>query len=115
MTYQQVPVRVHWSYAGKSGSWETEAPSFDPGVLHSFWWTDSNGSCDCNKVAHCGLMPADHPELNHMPGEMYGDGSGPVEGEPHERCGNKITLTRIESLDPAFPSLEADDLKAQFG
>lgn len=114
MTYRSVPVRVYWSYAGKSGSWETTASAFEDGQLLAFWWTDGNGACDCNKVGPCKLTPKDHSELYWMPGDMYGDGSGPVEGEPHARCGDKILLTRVESLDPKYPSLEAADLQPQY-
>lgn len=85
---------VKWSYGGLHGKFLSKGSN-------EYWLLEGNGSCDCNRVAHCkGLTPKKFPELYHIKGDMYGDGSGPVD-ETHVRCGDKIELVSMKYMGPS--------------
>lgn len=93
-------------YQGKSYRGETWAycmpdeyadpPSRDP-VIGEWYWTEGNQGCDCNRVDMLGLTPEVAPDLYHVKGSFYSDGSGPVE-ETHVRCGHKILIQSITPM-----------------
>ena len=98
-----VPVRLHWSYGGKSGVADRSAIAMidnETGwfCLSDYWWFEGNGGCDCNRADFCKLSPEEFPAL-------YQD--GPAGSDT--KCGHDIFLTRIESLDPLIPSLDGED------
>lgn len=108
-----VPVRIHWRYKDKSGVTKAEViamPDEEKGCfdISEYWWSESNGACDCNRTAYCKLSPKKYPALYHLKGQMYDDGSGPCE-KTDTRCGHDICIQQLESLDPLVPSLILDE------
>jgi hypothetical protein len=96
-----VPVRIHWSCGARSGVAEYQAiATVEDGLfcLSEYYWTEGNYGCDCNRVSAIGMTPVDFPDLF-------------VGGDPGEpRCGGKIAISRIESLDPLIPSLDLGEV-----
>lgn len=93
------PIRIHWSYSGQSGIADHQAIAMVDEYTHEwclseYWWTEGNGSCDCNRGSFIGLTYEEFPELFHE--EHHDD----------PKCGDKIIISRLESLDPLIPSLE---------
>lgn len=111
-------VNIHWSYGGKSGvaKHKTFASVHAPGEhfsLGEYWWTDGNMGCDCNRVHAIGLKPQDFPELFWPAGELDGHGTyDHVSDGASARCGDRICISRIESLDPLIPDLVLDEKPA---
>lgn len=103
-------VRITGTYKGKP--WTYEDPPGDHGYGYAnppdigigkweqseYWWAEGNMSCDCNRIGFVGLTPDTAPELYHMKGSFYQDGSGPVE-QTHVRCGETICITSIVPID----------------
>lgn len=68
------------------------SPSGDPAT---WWWTEGNMGCDCNRLRFLGATPETYPELFDA-----------ETGE--EQCGETIMLHRITPLDPRLPILDLD-------
>ena len=94
-----VPVKIHWSYLGRNGVADYEAIAMvteesNCFELSKFPWTEGNFGCDCNRSIACGLAD---------------DSEGTDKSFP---CGQKIRITRLESMDPSIPSLELNEKPA---
>jgi hypothetical protein len=75
---------IKWAYKQEAGTVVYEDES-------KFGLIGHNASCDCNKLMKLGdiLTPEKYPELYFIKGDMYPDGSGPVD-ETEPRCGDQI-------------------------
>ncbi len=102
--------RIIGSYQDKpfvGEGWAGIGDKLDEEARHNaeYWWSEGNGGCDCNRIEYTGLTAETAPELFHLAGQPYEDGS--MCEETHVRCGSSICLDRIEPIDnPSIPTIK---------
>ncbi len=99
-----VDVKLHWSCGGLSGVTDyADLAVIDRETGHwtlgRYNWRGGNNSCDCNRANYLELTPEQAPWL------FVEDD----DGQKYVPCGEKIRISKVESLDPLVSSLVVDE------